>query len=74
MLARHGAADYEAPDFSTKERAQVLAGLPYDQLVEEKVVFLDGLKQEWFAMGEENGIYDPRSREGMELKTSYLED
>jgi nitrite reductase (cytochrome c-552) len=69
-----GAAEYEAPDFSTKENAQVLAGLPYDQLVEEKNIFLSGLKQEWFAAGEEKGIYDPRSREGMELKTSYSDE
>ena len=36
--------------------------------------FIDGLKQEWFAAGEEKGIYDPRSREGMELRTSYREE
>ena len=71
VLAKYGAADYEAPDFSTKEKAQVLIGLPYDQLVDEKHSFIAGLKQEWFAEGEEQGISDSRSREGMELKTSY---
>ncbi len=73
VLAKYGAADYEAPDFSTKGKAQVLAGLPYDQMVDEKKAFIDGLKQEWFAEGEEKGIYDPRSREGMDLRTSYVE-
>jgi nitrite reductase (cytochrome c-552) len=74
VLAKYGAADYEAPDFSTKEKAQVLIGLPYDQLVDEKNAFIAGLKQEWFADGEAKGIYDPRSREGMELKTSYSDE
>jgi len=73
VLARYGAADYEAPDFFTKEMAQVVIGLPFDQLVDEKLIFLDGLKQEWFAEGEAAGIYDPASREGMELRTSYIE-
>jgi nitrite reductase (cytochrome c-552) len=74
VLAKYGAADYEAPDFSTKEKAQVLIGLPFDQLVDEKNEFLAGLKEEWFEAGEEKGIYDPRSREGMELKTSYTDN
>ena len=73
VLAKYDAADYEAPDFSSKEKAQVLIGLPFDQLVDEKNDFLTGLKQEWFVEGEEKGIYDPRSREGMKLKTSYIE-
>jgi nitrite reductase (cytochrome c-552) len=71
VLAKYGAADYEAPDFSTKEKAQAVTGLPYDKLVRDKKVFLEGLKQEWFAAGEEKGLYDPASREGMQLKTSY---
>jgi nitrite reductase (cytochrome c-552) len=71
VLAKYGAADYDAPDFSTKERAQVLIGLPYDQLVDEKNTFIAGLKEEWFAEGEEQGIYALRSREGIQLKTSY---
>ncbi len=71
ILAKHGAVDYQAPDFSTKEKAQEIIGLPYEKLVEEKKQFLNGLKQEWFEEGKKKGIYDPKSREGMELKTSY---
>jgi nitrite reductase (cytochrome c-552) len=71
VLAKYGAADYQAPDFSTKEKAQDVIGLPYDDLVAEKNEFLTTLKQEWFAEGEENGVSDPKSRERMELKTSY---
>jgi len=71
ILAKHGAAEYEAPDFSTKEKAQELIGLPYEQLVDEKKEFLNGLKQEWFEEAKASEILDPESRKGMELKTSY---
>ena len=71
ILAKYNAADFQAPDFSTKEKAQSVIGLPFDKLVEEKNGFLKGLKQEWFQQGLEKGIYDPKSREGMVLKTSY---
>ena len=71
VLAKYNAADYEAPDFSSKEKAQEIIGLPFDKLVDEKNTFLEGLKQEWFQEGLEKGIYDPKSREGMQLKTSY---
>ena len=42
VLATYGAADYEAQDFSTKEKAQAVIGLPFDQLVDEKIVFFPG--------------------------------
>lgn len=71
VLAKYGAADYQAPDFSTKEKAQAVIGLPYDELVADKNEFLNTLKQEWFAEGAEDGVYDPKSRERMELNTSY---
>ena len=71
VLAKYKAADYQAPEFSTKEEAQELIGLPFGKLVEEKKTFLDGLKGQWFEEGKVKGIYDPKSREGMQLKTSY---
>jgi nitrite reductase (cytochrome c-552) len=71
VLAKYKAADYQAPDFSTKEEAQELIGLPFGKLVEEKKTFLDGLKGQWFEEGKAKGIYDPKSREGMQLETSY---
>lgn len=71
VLAKYGAADYQAPDFSSKEKAQALIGMPYDKLVEEKNQFLKGLRQDWIKEGEKKGLYDPKSREGMKLKTSY---
>ncbi len=71
VLAKYKAADYVAPDFSTKEKAQVLIGLPFSQLIEEKKTFLNTLKQEWYKKGEAKGIYDPATRKDMVLKTSY---
>ncbi len=71
ILAKYDAVDYEAPDFSTKEMAQKIVGLPFDQLVEEKNGFLNSLKGQWFEEGKSKGIYDPKSRENMEFKTSF---
>jgi hypothetical protein len=47
VLARHGAIDYMAPDFSTKESAQALAGVDMAKLVAEKETFKATLLQEW---------------------------
>ena len=71
ILAKYDAVDYEAPDFSTKEKAQVVTGLPYDKLVDEKKAFLGNLREEWIKEATEKGLYDPKTREGMEFKTSY---
>ena len=71
VLAKYKAADYQAPDFSTKEKAQEIVGLPFGKLVEEKKTFLNGLKGQWFEDSKAKGIYDGKSREGMKLKTSY---
>lgn len=71
ILAKYDAATYEAPDFSTKEKAQAVIGLPFDKIVGDKNSFLKGLKEDWFKDGEKAGIHDPKSREGMILKTSY---
>lgn len=71
ILAKYNAADYEVPDFSSKEKAQAVIGLPFDKIVGEKNEFLKGLREDWFKEGETNGVHDPKSREGMVLKTSY---
>ncbi|MCF6239408.1 MAG: ammonia-forming cytochrome c nitrite reductase [Candidatus Marinimicrobia bacterium] len=71
VLARYGAVDYEAPDFSTKEKAQELIGLPFDKLVNEKKSFLGELREEWIKEATEKGIYDPKTRKGLEFNTSY---
>lgn len=71
VLAKYNAADYAAPDFSTKEKAQAVIGLPFEKLVEEKKTFLNTLRQEWIKQSEAKGLYDPETRKDMVLKTSY---
>ncbi|MBW6511101.1 MAG: ammonia-forming cytochrome c nitrite reductase [Desulfuromonadaceae bacterium] len=71
VLAKYKAADYVVPDFSTKEKAQQVVGLPFDTLVQEKKSFLSGLRQQWIEAGKSKGIYDPKSRAEMKFKTSY---
>jgi nitrite reductase (cytochrome c-552) len=71
VLAKHNAAEFVAPDFSTKEKAQALVAMDYGKLVEEKKTFLGGLRQEWIKQSEAKGLYDPESRKDMKLKTSY---
>ena len=64
----------EAPAGTAGDAVPGVSRTEIRELVDEKMVFLNGLKQEWFAEGEEAGIYDPRSREGMELRTSYSDE
>jgi len=71
VLAKYNAADYAAPDFSTKEKAQAVIGLPYDKLVDEKMAFLNGLRKEWVQEQMQKGLYDPKAWEDMQFNTSY---
>ncbi|MBC8207899.1 MAG: ammonia-forming cytochrome c nitrite reductase [Desulfobulbaceae bacterium] len=71
VLARYNAAEFVAPDFSTKQKAQQLTGLPFQKLVDEKTVFLNTLREEWIKEATEKGLYDPETMKGVEFKTSY---
>ena len=71
VLAKHGAVDYMAPDFSDKAKAQSLAGVPLPKLVEEKENFRATLLKEWEKQASAKGLIDPEVRQGMSDKTSY---
>jgi len=71
VLAKYGAIDYVAPDFSTKEKAQALAGVELIKLINEKEKFKGSLLQEWNKQAVEKGILNLDSREGMSDNTSY---
>ena len=71
VLAKYNAGDFAAPDFSTKEKAQAVVGLPYQKLVDEKMTFLNGLRKEWIKEQNAKGLYDPKTAEGMKFNTSY---
>jgi nitrite reductase (cytochrome c-552) len=60
-----------APDFSTKEKAQEVIGLPYQKLVDEKMNFQNTLRKEWIKQATAKGLYDPKAWEGMKFNTSY---
>ncbi|MBU0960960.1 MAG: ammonia-forming cytochrome c nitrite reductase subunit c552, partial [Proteobacteria bacterium] len=71
ILAKYGAVEYMAPDFSTKEKAQGLAGVPLAKLVAEKQQFKATLLQEWNQQAVKNGTLNLDSRKGMSDKSSY---
>ena len=72
ILAKHGVVDYIAPDFSTKENSQALAGVPLQKLVEAKKTFKATLEQEWYKQAVEKGNLNMESRKGLDTaETSY---
>jgi nitrite reductase (cytochrome c-552) len=48
ILAEHGVKNYVVPDFSTKDKAQAIAGVPYKKLSDEKLHFKATLEKEWY--------------------------
>ena len=47
VLAKYGVLNYEVPDFSTKEKAQQLAGLDMPKLIADKQNFRETLMADW---------------------------
>jgi nitrite reductase (cytochrome c-552) len=60
-----------APDFSTKESAQALAGVDMAKLVAEKETFKATLVQEWAKQAVANGLLNMETRKDMSNNTSY---
>jgi nitrite reductase (cytochrome c-552) len=71
VLANHGVIGYQVPDFSTKEKAQVLAGVNMEKEVGQKLAFKAALLQEWNEEAQAKGRLNMESREGMSDHTSY---
>lgn len=71
VLAKYGAVDYMAPDFSDKKKAQALAGLDYKKMVDAKEKFRSTLLKEWEKQAIESGVLGKETRKGMSDKTSY---
>ncbi len=71
ILAKNGVIGWEAPDFSTKEKAQELAGVPLAKLVADKKNFKTSLLQEWNKKAEAADRLNPETRKGMSDNTSY---
>ena len=72
VLAKHKVFDYSAPDFTTKENAQALAGVTLQKLIDAKNNFKATLEKEWYKQAVKNGNLNMKSRKGLdEAKTSY---
>jgi len=72
VLAKYDAIDFIAPDFSTKENAQKLAGVPLQKLVDAKMNFKATLEKEWYKTAVKNGNLNMDSREGVDKTSSYF--
>jgi nitrite reductase (cytochrome c-552) len=72
ILAKHKVFNYSAPDFSTKEKAQDLAGVPLQQLVDAKMKFKATLEQEWIKKAKEAGKLNDKALDGVDLESSYF--
>lgn len=71
LLATHGVIDYQVPDFSTKDRAQQLAGLDMPQLIADKLKFKTGLMSDWLDEAEAEGRLTDAFVTGLEDHASY---
>ncbi len=71
VLAKHGAVNYVAPDFSTKEKAQALAKVDLKAEVAAKENFRATMLKEWEKQAKEKGVLGAETRKGMSDKTSY---
>lgn len=71
LLAQYDVVDYQVPDFSTKERAQQLAGLDMPQLIADKLKFKRGLMSGWLEEAEAEGRLTDEFVTGLEDHASY---
>ena len=72
ILAAYGVIDYQVPDFSTKEKAQALAGVPLEKLVQQKQTFRNGLMQDWLEEAKQAERLTDETVINLPEKASYL--
>jgi nitrite reductase (cytochrome c-552) len=72
ILAKHGDAQYIAPDFDTKEKAQALAGVNLQAEIDAKMKFKQTLEQEWYKAAKAKGLLDEENRKDIDLESSYF--
>lgn len=76
VLAKYGAIDFVAPDFSDKAKAQKLAGLDMEALIAEKMKFKETLEKEWKKEALEKGKLHPNSfalDPAIDVKSAYYD-
>lgn len=75
VLAKYGAIDYAAPDFSDKAKAQALAKVNMPELIAEKLKFKETLEKEWKKEALAKGKLAPNSaalEPVIDSKSSYF--
>ncbi|MCP3927169.1 MAG: ammonia-forming cytochrome c nitrite reductase [Desulfobacterales bacterium] len=71
ILAKYGILNYKVPDFSTKEKAQKLAGVNLNKLVKEKLSFKSKLMSDWIDKASKEGRLNKEYLKGLPDKASY---
>ncbi|MEA2099831.1 MAG: ammonia-forming cytochrome c nitrite reductase [Campylobacterota bacterium] len=71
ILAKHGVMNYIAPDFTTKEKAQKLAGVPVQALIDAKLKFKATLEKEWHKEAVKNGDLNMESKKDVDVIHSF---
>jgi len=74
VLAKYGVMNYSAPDFSNKENAQSLAGVPLEKLVKAKLEFKKTLEAEWLKQAVAKGMISDETLKGADLESSYFKN
>lgn len=72
ILAKYGEANYAAPDFSSKEKAQALASVPLAKLVGDKMEFKEGLEKEWEKEAVQKGRIKQQVLDEVDQESSYF--
>lgn len=72
ILATHGVMNYEVPDFSTKEKAQALAGLNMEAEIAAKQNFKDTTEKEWIKQAKEKGLLDENTRDYQDDRSAWF--
>lgn len=72
VLAKYGAMNFIAPDFSNKKASQELAGLNFDKMVASKMEFKRTLEQEWIKVASEKGVYNPEVYKIADKESAYF--
>ncbi|MFV0482153.1 MAG: ammonia-forming cytochrome c nitrite reductase [Campylobacteraceae bacterium] len=76
ILASHGVMNYEVPDFSTKEKAQAIAGeasgWTFEKEVAAKKNFKETTEKEWIEEAKKKGYYDEKTRDYKDDRSSWF--
>lgn len=72
ILAKYGVMNYEVPDFSTKEKAQKLAGLDMQKEIEAKQNFKNTVEKQWQEEAKQKGLLDEKTRDYKDDRSSWF--